>query len=171
MRVVVDTSVARAAGTGRADAGPPSPACVAALDAIAAHQDLEVATSYRLKQEWQQHARPYSWKWLSTMFSRKRVHVVQDPWPDEIALIDAANDLPGNAHEDVAKDTHLVGLAMLTDRRVVSLDVRQRSLLGHLVGAHPQISALHWASPAEPPTLPWLQAGAPETAALCVLRR
>lgn len=168
MRIVVDASVARAAGTGRPDAGPPSPACVAALDAMSQRQDLRVATSARVKEEWDKHARPYAVRWLSTMFSRKRVVVVQEMWPGEVALIDAANELPGKAHEDVAKDTHMVGLAMLTDRRVVSLDTRQRELLGRLLHAHPGLAGLHWASPSASDTLPWLNSGAPDAPALCL---
>lgn len=62
------------------------------------------------------------------------------------------------------KDLHLLKLAMLTDRRVLSLDKKQvewlraaPSLLRHLRG-------LHWANPTHEFILEWIQRGAPEDA-------
>lgn len=166
MRIVVDASVAKAAGAGRPDAGPPSPACVRALDAIAKHPSLRVATSWALKQEWDRHGRAYASKWLATQLSRKRVHIERTTWEGEVGLIDAAQDLPGRGGEAVAKDAHLVGLAMLTDRRVLSLDDQQRGLLEALAPRLPALTTLHWASPKAPETLPWLDSGAPEDPAI-----
>lgn len=79
---VVDASVARAAGVGRPGAGPPSPGCVAALDAIAECGDA-VVLSGALKAEWDTHARSYARKWLVDQVSRRGFVVVREPWPRE----------------------------------------------------------------------------------------
>lgn len=161
MRIVVDTSVAKAAGTGHPDAGPPSPACVAVLNAIT-EGGHGVVFNEILWREWQRHARPHAMKWLATMRGRRRFSSLSELWPGEPALLSAAADLPGNQPAEIAKDAHQVGLAMLTDRRVVSLDTTQRALLRKLLPQVPELGPLHWASPAEAPTVTWLAAGAPD---------
>lgn len=165
MRIVIDTSVAKAAGRGRPDAGPPSPACVAAFEAIDA-AGLSVAHSTELKQEWLVHARPFARKWLASMFARKRVQIVREPWPREADLLSAAADLPGDTEKEVTKDAHLVSLAMQTDRRVVSLDARQRALLKRLVPAIPELGPLHWTDPSDARVVPWLREGAADAPSL-----
>lgn len=165
MRIVVDASVAKAAGTGRPGAGPPSPECVAALEAIS-QAGLRVVFNAELNREWQKHQRPFSTTWLKTMISRKRMEVVRENWPGEGELLGAAAQLPGQQPEAVAKDIHLIGLAMLTDRRVVSLDDAQSRLLRVVLPSIPTIGTVHWASPKANQTVPWLRAGAPEEPAL-----
>lgn len=162
MRIVVDTSVAKSAGSGRPEANPPSPACVAALEAIR-HSDMTVAFSAELKTEWQRHAKSYAMKWLGHLIARKRFEALRGDWEGTIALLDAAAGLPGRQPEEIAKDVHLVGLGMITDRRILSCDMRQRDLLRQILTDVPAIASLHWASPIQTETLAWLCSGAPET--------
>ncbi|MCB9669057.1 MAG: hypothetical protein H6734_06265 [Alphaproteobacteria bacterium] len=165
MRIVVDASVARAAGVGRPDAGHPGPAAVAALEAVrdGGHQ---VVMSAAVREEWLRHQRPFAVRWLHQMVGTKRVTSVATEWPGVVDVLDAASVLPGAQPVEIAKDTHLVGLAMVTDRRVVSLDVRQRTLLRDLVPEVPSLAGLYWVSPTEETTGPWLLRGAPEEPAL-----
>ena len=167
MRMVVDASVARSAGLGRPDAGPPSPQAVAALDAVrdGGHQ---VVSSPALEQEWDRHARDYALRWLGNMVARKRYVYIRDTWAEEAALLERAADLAPSKREAVAKDVHLVGLAMLTDRRVLSLDDQQARLLQDLPDLPRQVHALHWVSPRDPRAVPWLLEGAHDAPTLCL---
>lgn len=159
MRFVVDASVAEAAGRGDPGSAPPSPACVGALDAIAA-AGHGVAMSPELKDEWQRHARDYARKWLLNMVSRKRLHAVRPRWRDQLHLLEVAAELPGHAGREVAKDVHIVALAMETDQRVLPLDRRQRALLERCVHELPSLRSLHWANPSESGAEAWIRAGA-----------
>lgn len=165
VRIVVDANVARAAGVGEPGAGHPAPAAVAALEAIrkGGHR---VVMNADLKGEWLRHQRPFAVRWLHQMVGTKRVMSVATEWPGVDDLRNAASVLPGAQPEEIAKDTHVVGLAMVTDRRVVSLDVRQRALLRRLVPEVPALAGLYWVSPTEETTRPWLLRGAPEEPAL-----
>lgn len=160
--IVVDASVAKAAGRG--EGNPPAPACIAALEAIYA-AGLHVAMSAELNSEWQRHQKEYASKWLVRMIGRKRFHACNAQWGGVVSLLSEAEDLPGNASREVAKDAHVVGLAMVTDRRVLSLDTRQRALLARLLARLPELCDLYWISPTESGTEDWLCAGAPEDAA------
>lgn len=166
MRVVVDASVAKAAGVGRPDAGPPAPQAIHALDALREGGGI-VVFGPKLKAEWERHARSYALKWLGNMRATRRFAAEpDDAWPQETALLDAAADLPAEQPAEVAKDAHLVSLAMTTDRRVLSLDDRQRALLLALLPRVPSLGALYWVSPRQPEVHLWLRAGTPEEPAL-----
>ena len=88
------------------------------------------------------------------MTATKRYRFVRSVWEGTAQLLDAAAGLPGDQPVEVAKDTHLVGLAMLTHQRVVSGDLRQRRLLVQLLEEVPVLAGL------------WLEAGAPPQPAL-----
>lgn len=165
LHIVVDASVARAAGRG--GGGPPAPDCVAALDAIT-RAGLGAAMSRELREEWNKHAGLYATQWLKNLVARGRFRFDPDPkWHMLNVMLSAASDLPGNQPTEVAKDSHLVTLAMATDRRVLSGDRAQASLLGRIVHLVPDLSQLHWVHPSDMTKL-WLETGAPENANLCI---
>ena len=156
---MVDTSVARAAG-GRPDAGFPSPQCTEVLECIGEYHFI--AMSKALRQEWYKHASNYALNWLSEQIGRKRVRLGAPAWSEEIPLLEAAQTLEGNGPEEVRKDLHLIALAMVHDRRVVSNDLRQRTLLGRIPEPPPQLRELMWASVMAGEALPWVKEGCPE---------
>ncbi|MCK6507126.1 hypothetical protein L6R53_27785, partial [Myxococcota bacterium] len=163
MRVVIDTSVARAASV---DGGAPAPACAQALRAIEGCHSLHVAMSPSLKQEWQRHRSLFATQWLGLMIARKRLQALT-PVP-RTDVLDAAADLPGKRSTAVSKDLHLVDLAFASDRRILALDDTQRALLCRLVRSVPDLASLHWANPTDDPCVPWLAGGAPDEPALCL---
>lgn len=156
--LVVDASVARAAGD---KAEPPSGPCRAALQQID-QMGYDIAMDRDLKNEWEDHWSNFSRRWLVTMRSRRRTKVPA-VWDGVLSLLDAASDLEGHGPEEVAKDVHLVGLAVQTDRRVVSHDTRQRTLLRRL-DLPAEVHRVHWVDPVDDGALGWLEAGTPEDA-------
>lgn len=158
--LVIDASVARAAGTGNPHANPPAPQSIDCLEAVR-DGSFSVVFDGETRDEWLRHGRPFAVKWLANMKATKRFRFLRDvQWEHLGVLLEAAADLPGNQPAAVAKDAHVVALAMVSDRRVLSGDLRQRELLGKLDGV-PDLELLCWASPAEPGTLGWLHSGAP----------
>ena len=160
MRVVVDANIAKAAGHAKPGAGPPGPVAVEALAAVE-RGGHHVAMGPRLKAEWDRHAQHHAMKWLGAMIARKRwVHLPDDAWDGETALLAAVEALPGDQAAAVAKDAHLVALAMRTDRRVLSFDAKQRELLRGLNDVKKLLAGLHWADPRAAGVLAWVEAGA-----------
>lgn len=157
--LVVDASVARAAGD---KAEPPSGPCRAALQHID-KQGFVIAMDRELKDEWVRHASRFSRGWLATLRSKGRT-ITPDAWDGVVSLLDAASDLDGHGPDEVAKDVHLVGLAVQTDRRVLSHDTRQRTFLRRLAPGLPDIQRVHWVDPVDAGALAWLQDGARDAA-------
>ncbi|HMV69556.1 MAG TPA: hypothetical protein PKA64_22125, partial [Myxococcota bacterium] len=160
--LVVDTSVARAA-SGRPEANHPSPACTRTLRALERRASLGVAMSRDLKAEWQRHATPFAMRWLGALVSRKRVKHIPNggDWPGAGEILAAAAELRPSRLDPVKKDEPLWGLAMATDRRVLSNDNRQRELLRLICGRSPEIGELAWVDGSQPQAVTWLEADAP----------
>ncbi len=171
VRLVVDASIARAAGKGNRAANPPAPACIQALEIIQAQEQLRALFSKEVLDEWYKHASIFATKWLGNLKARKRFERLDVPrWEHSAAVRDAAFDLEGRGEAAVLKDLHMVELAMASDRRVVSLDDRQAALLGRLAATVPALGGLHWANPhSRAEVLPWLERCAPEEACLCIV--
>lgn len=165
--IVVDTSVARACGRGHIRANSPAPQCVAALAAMA-DGNMRTAMSAALKKEWDTHAGEYAKKWLGNMIARKRFSMVRAPWDGESSVEDEAQGLPEKKRQAVLKDLHLVSLAMLTDRRVLSLDDSQRELLSLIVSKVISLRKLHWVNPKGAETQRWLLEGACDQQSFCI---
>lgn len=159
MLLVVDASVARSATAGPGGGGAAARS-TAALEAIRDSEN-RVAFNAELNQEWLRHQGAFGRSWFMQMLSTRRVERVSRTWEGQDALLTAAGDLAGNNPEAVAKDAHLVSLAMVTDQRVVSNDTRQRTLLARLLPQVPELGGLYWTSPMDRSTVPWLAEGAP----------
>lgn len=171
--IVVDTSVARAAGKGRPSANSPAPECVAVLammlERATCQKDVGVAMSRAMKNEWSKNVGEYAVKWLYTMMSRKCVVIENSEWEGCDGLVVAAAVLPGAGQREVQKDAHVVGLAMLTGCRVVSLDDKQRRLLLALCSSVVALKRLHWVSPKDADARDWVRDGAPECVDFCLV--
>lgn len=187
IRIVIDTSVACAAGERGAEGTSARPA----LDALIAVERgaFAVVFSRELLREWgksdpespsdpvatesqtgarrQGHASRYAKKWLASMISERRLHLIDEAWPEEERLLAAAATLLKDGRvEAVAKDAHVVRAAMVTDRRVVSLDRKQRACLCALRQGIPELKSLYWVLADEAIALPWLRGGADPAPAL-----
>lgn len=167
LHIIVDTSVARACGKGNLAANSPAPQCIRILAAIA-ETDLRTAMCKELKDEWAKHAGEYARKWLGNMIARRRFTPSNETWPGHVELEAAAATLPAKQERAIMKDAHVVGLAMRTDRRVVSLDDAQLALLASICEQVKSLLVLHWINPASEKSEPWIRAGAPEAKGFCV---
>jgi hypothetical protein len=124
--------------------------------------------SVELKNEWNAHAGLYAKRWLGNMIARKRFAVVRGTWEEEGLVVKEAQELPAKKRLAVLKDLHLVNLAMLTDKRVLSLDDSQKELLAVVASNVKALRSLHWANPKNDETQRWLLAGARDEKSLCI---
>lgn len=156
--VVVDASIARAAGPGDR---PPAPACLQALQAML-EAGLFAAVCDELHDEWRRHGSREFNRWRKQMHSRRLVRKIALTRLDE--YVAHARRKRGRATGVLAailKDLHLAVAAIESDRRVLSGDDRIRR---HFIGLeHPEIDKLLWGDPCSPTddTAGWLLAGAP----------
>lgn len=164
--LVLDTNLAQAAGAGAVHAGEPAPQCVAVFNTIYKNQALRVALNAKLNDEWKLHQREFARKWLINMFSRKRVDIFDEntPWEHEPAFLDDLDHASPKAKAEILKDMHLLKLAMLTDKRVISLDKQQLDWLSKNEPLLQYLRGLHWASPTHAHILAWLEQSAPADA-------
>ncbi len=166
--LVVDASVGRAASEEAVDSGAHcGHPCREALKAIRNHEQLEMAFSPRLWEEWKRNQSRFSHKWLTQMYARKKVHRL----PEETNRHDgvekaAASTLTPRQANAVTKDSHLIAAALEADLRVISLDETVRGLLVALCDVCADLGRLYWTNPCNAPqTGPscavWLENGAP----------
>jgi hypothetical protein len=142
-RLVVDASVARAAGTTQA---PISKNCRITLLAIYDEGHLVVMTN-DINAEWRKHNSIYARKWLGSMVARKKVVRIDiEPSLDLRKTIDQVDTSEKN-RQAMAKDVHLLEAALATDRKVLSLDDVVRTLFAKLCQQYSSIKLVLWLNP------------------------
>ena len=159
--IVVDASVARAAGSNRA-VDPLSIGCRDSLS-LMKNKNVAVVMSKDLWEEWKNHMSGYSSTWLSVMKGRKLFKKVNPPETDDKLLkaVDCYLDSNGDK-QAIRKDLHLVDAAFASDRRVLSLDDSARGRLCDLCRYVKDLTDIHWTNPKNDDCHPWLEAGAPD---------
>jgi hypothetical protein len=151
-KIVVDASVARAAGTRE---NPSSIACRLFLEGMR-----------RVGQrEWIKHRSNFSALWLGSMQRHRRVVWVN---PDSLkeaefmVIVESASPLSISQVEAIKKDKLLVLAAYEVDRTIASCDDKMRKLLCVLAKESDPIGSLVWVNPVNPleGVQAWLEAGA-----------
>lgn len=162
VRLVVDTSIIRAAGD------RPENRSRAALAAIleSAHS---VVRSQELAEEWRRHLRSaYSMGWLVEMAQRRRIDDVGDVHDPALRTRLEAS-LGNQAHNwpMMLKDAHQVEAALVTGMRVLSLDDKVRKHFQTACRAVTGLARILWANPHGPDEgVPaWIASGTPREAA------
>lgn len=156
-RLVIDASVARAAGRENA-IDPTSVYCRDFLKAVRTicHQ---IVMTQEIGEEWQRHQSSFARQWLLSMAARRKVYRLGD-------VLD--NDLRGRiervasserATEAIRKDLHLIEAAMATDRVVISLDDTARGLFAMTAQGVGELRHVAWVDPnrAEEQPILWLE--------------
>ena len=160
-RLIIDASIARAAGREEA-IHPTSKPCCEFLTTVLKVCHRIVITSDIL-QEWKKHQSRFASTWLSQMYGRKKVD-------DEVGVT-TDNELrskikrQGDSEKDRAamlKDIHLIEAAQATDQTVISLDETVRKLFNASAKHIGVFKNIIWVNPDkidEQPFL-WLKNGA-----------
>lgn len=168
--IVVDASIARAAGTTDA---PTSSNCRDFLFKLRDATQCHCVFSAELRDEWKRHASFLSAKWQTSMYSRRRVTNLSEASNDQLRthLNECAGAIAGQADEArhkkiyaaLAKDAHLVEAAILAGNRVASLDDTVRGYLKVCAKTHASLKRIAWVNPinADEQVSDWIQAGAP----------
>lgn len=168
-RIVVDTDIARAAGTG---VHPTADACRAVLETVrdASHK---VVLSPQQNEEWTTHRSRFTGRWLRSMVARRQ-QVILNPEPDSgLAATIATLPVPEEARDAMLKDAHLLEMALATDRRVLSMDEAAYAHFQEAGAALADCRSIHWANPLRDSddAVAWLNRGAPADPAKCIGQR
>lgn len=155
-RLVIDTSVARAAGEAASAASSVARQTLQDVLTIC-HQAVMCE---QLLREWRRHRSRFAARWLVSMFARKKIVPLNtDELPDLSLVLDACG--ADKQRAIVAKDLHLVQAAQATDKRVLSYDDEAGLELGKLSSQVGLLRSISWMNPArcnswglpDPPTL------------------
>lgn len=157
-RIVVDASVARAAGETE---HPTSQRCRQFLldMLVICHK---VVMSDDIAREWKKHASGYSIRWLAAMRSKGKVVKVTPLEPDLWQRIIAAADWTVNDIAAMEKDLLLLLAALESDKLVASGDGKIRERFARAAIKVDSLAGITWVNPslAEDHCRAWLNAGA-----------
>ena len=157
-RLVIDTSVAKAAGETE---HPTSKHCRDFLQAVREICHKIVMTP-AIKAEWNRHQSSFARKWRTSMMGRRKVGFVDVTANDELRNKIACAASSDGDREAIKKDIHLIEAAMATDRIVVSLDETARVLFAAVAPSVGELRNVVWINPAQiaQQPIPWLENGA-----------
>lgn len=156
--IVLDACLAGCAGS-RRDANAQSLPCRNALEAIRQGDFLACFTQTSMA-EWRRHRGLYAQTWLTSMFARRRVRMLEHV-PQDRSLRKAVSTVKdAGVKAKMLADLHLVEAALATDGLVLSTDARMRAHLRALTSKPAVIARLQWALANDPECLEWLQSGA-----------
>lgn len=157
-RVVVDASVARAAGD--VTTHPTSTQCRETLLAV---DGLSAVFCENLQKEWGKHGSRFAKLWFLKMVQERRVHYVV-PYKKVAEIRAFIEELQVTNAERVAmlKDAHLLSAALASDKIVIALDERVRRYFSGMAASYNPIRSIQWSNPTHSGdgTIKWLLAGA-----------
>lgn len=156
-RVVVDASIARAAGESQQSHSKCGREVLTAILEIShiAHFTEQLLT------EWKDHRSRFSSTWLASMKARKKYIREEVARDEELRERVAASIGTEERRQAIEKDMHLVEAAFATDRIVISYDDRARAALAEAVTHYNRIRLLAWINPVSDNEIcQWLEDGA-----------
>ena len=168
-RLVIDASVARAAGAESAT----HPTAVHCREFLKEVRSLgyRVVLTESLRDEWERHQSRFARTWKFSMERQRRVEAVVFPDAEDITLPDEEDlqrrviSTASNPREvdAIEKDFHLLQAALATDQTIASLDERVRELFRRAAEQVGEIRGVVWVNPANESEEPiaWLREGAP----------
>ncbi len=162
-RIVVNASVARAAGGKEATAST-SINCTKFLETFGNNTSNKIVMTLELAEEWDKHQSNYAATWLTNMIATKRFHYIKLPNKDVLNKKIEATTTHDKEVNAMLKDFHLLGAALATDMIVISLDESIRTLFAYASRQVGEIRDIIWVNPeriAEEQPILWLKTGAP----------
>jgi hypothetical protein len=160
-RIVVDASVARAAG-GEDAVQPLSTQCRDFLKTmlVVCHR---VVLTRAVREEWKKHESGFARQWRTAMMARKKL-LLGNPGEDAAlrAAIEGASVTP-RGRDAMLKGAHLIEAAQTADGTVVSLDDTVRGLFGAAAARVHALRTVVWVNPGREDEggKAWLEEGAP----------
>ena len=156
-KLVIDASVARAAGGDSAEHST-SKSC---RDLLAAVLNIchHAVFSQSIEDEWNKHQSIFARKWRSSMMARKKLHLIDVP---EDIILRRKVERSDSGTEAMMKDIHLIEAALLSDKRIISLDDAARSNYAETSDRVKEIGGVIWVNPdmhEEEEVIQWLERG------------
>lgn len=166
MRLVVDASIARAAGETQ---HPTSKLCRETLDIVLTKKYVLVL-SRAIADEWKTHRSVYATTWLSTMIAKRRIVRVEGEPLQTFRNTLATIELGDADMRAMMKDVHLIEAALSFDRRIFSLDEAARLLFIGASAGVGELRQLIWANLTrdDDRAIVWLVDGAPFEKQRCI---
>jgi hypothetical protein len=159
--LVIDASIAMAAG--EISMHPTSRNCREFLQAVLDICHRMVLTK-PIQDEWNRHQSSFARKWRASMMARKKI-VLADVSADVCLQNEIARFVFNESTAAIIeKDRHLIEAALVTDKRVASLDDRVRRRLHETGQRLPHVASICWVNPNTPgeQAIGWLEAGTPD---------
>jgi hypothetical protein len=160
-RLVVDVDLLVQCGKREKAPDPRMKSCRRFLVAV---RDIchHVAFNESLFSEWKRHKTSWASKWLTQMMARRKFEKLEDNPDSEIsaAIIRVVTDR--NTIAKMQKDQHLLEIALATDKRIISLNDKERFHFSKCCDEIKNINTLIWVNPTCNPqeVIAWLENGA-----------
>ncbi len=160
-RLVIDASIAQAAGTTEHPTSKLSRECLSAVLQIC----HKIVMTPAIFQEWNKHQSLFAKKWLRCMIAKKKMVTGVDLTENEKKQIREnieEFDTSSNKVKAMLKDVHLLEAALATDCVVVSSDEKVRHLFSDLSQQLVSVKRVAWVNPINSleMTIDWLENGA-----------
>lgn len=162
-RLIVNASVARAAGGEGATAGV-SINCTEFLETFRNESSHHIVMTPELSEEWNEHQSRFAATWLKSMIARKRFVYIIPPQNRTLSDKIERTAVRERDIEVLRKDFHLLQAALVTDQTIILLDETIRGLFKRAAQQVGNIRNIIWVNPdrtAEERPIPWLRNGAP----------
>lgn len=158
--IVVDCSIAQAAGSVESE----HPCGIRCRDFLMKlrGRNHRLAWSNKIAEEWNKHRSKFATEWLFAMHRLDNVRDVQSSLQLTEAIVDS--ELDQGIKDALIKDSHLVEVALETDKRIGSLDDKARSYFSILSQSVQAIGDILWTNPVNEheEATKWLEVGAPD---------
>ncbi|MDR2704418.1 MAG: hypothetical protein LBC02_01440 [Planctomycetaceae bacterium] len=166
--LVIDTSIARAAGKDKTgtDKIDPSTVCSRQLLEVILNNAYKIAVSKELKEEWKSwygYYSSYASKWYAEIVKRDRLTIVGNVENDQLRSAILETTKQPSIKEAMKKDFFLLEMALATDQIVLSRDKKIRKYFKHAAVLIDEIKKILWANPdlSEEEVILWIKKGAP----------
>ena len=166
-QLVIDASVARAAGRGSEARTENKKHCRDFLQEVLSicHH---MAMTPEVLEEWKKHESNFARKWRTSMVARRKHRRGQPPIGKARTKAILATAESQKQADAMAKDLRLIEAALLSDRIVISCDEEARKLFRRAASTVPALRCIVWVNPTTEPTqvIDWLRRGAPAESGL-----
>ncbi|MFN2453241.1 MAG: hypothetical protein ABR577_03375 [Pyrinomonadaceae bacterium] len=159
-RIVVDASIARAAG-GEGATFPRSKTCRDFLRPFL-NSTHHVVMTDEIEEEWNKHQSGFAHTWRKAMVSRRRLETIEIIVDDHLRRRIEGTATTANHRKAIRKDLRLIEASLATDKTITSLDEEVRMLFQAAASVVSELRRIVWVNPdqAAEEWRRWLEGGA-----------